>query len=306
MSLRVDLLEGARIALRSLGVNRLRTVLTLTAVGIGVATLLAILGIIQGLNGAFARQLASLGTATLNISQRPFVVHRRLVEVPEPQADSPWPRCRRCAQQSRLANAVVPEVNEDEQGAPRRRPERQRRGPGGHPGGLPEDLGATRSRSGRFLTDADSDAERQVVVIGVGRRRAGSSPDAAPWASRCGSTTGRTGWSACWRKKGKILDQSMDLVALIPFKTFLARLRQARLPDRRGGRTTPTSSTAREDEVTGIMRRVAERAARASRTTSASTAPSSSPTPTSSSPARSTAWRWASGSSPCWWAASAS
>ncbi len=74
MSLRVDLFEGRRIALRTLGVNRLRTVLTLTAVGIGVATLLAILGIIQGLNGAFARQLASLGTATLNISRRPFVV----------------------------------------------------------------------------------------------------------------------------------------------------------------------------------------------------------------------------------------
>jgi putative ABC transport system permease protein len=60
VSLRVDLLEGGRIALRTLGVNRLRTVLTLSAVGIGVATLLAIVGIIQGLNGAFARQLASM------------------------------------------------------------------------------------------------------------------------------------------------------------------------------------------------------------------------------------------------------
>src|SRR5262249_58190508 len=73
VSLRVDVVEGGRIALFSLGANRLRTLLTLTAVGIGVATLLAILGIIQGLNGAFARQLASLGTASLNISRRPFV-----------------------------------------------------------------------------------------------------------------------------------------------------------------------------------------------------------------------------------------
>ena len=109
MSLRVDLLEGGRIALRTLGVNRLRTVLTLSAVGIGVATLLAIVGIIQGLNGAFARQLASLGTATLNINRRPYVVtgdwwkyrNRKQLTLAQMQG---------LAQHSQLATAVVPEA----------------------------------------------------------------------------------------------------------------------------------------------------------------------------------------------------
>jgi putative ABC transport system permease protein len=87
-------------------VNRLRTFLTLTAVGIGVATLLAIVGIIQGLNGAFARQLASLGTASLNISRRPYVVtgdwwryrNRKQLTIAQMQG---------LLQQSQLATAVV-------------------------------------------------------------------------------------------------------------------------------------------------------------------------------------------------------
>jgi len=44
VSLRVDLVEGARIAVVSLRNHRLRTVLTTVGVGIGVATLLAIVG----------------------------------------------------------------------------------------------------------------------------------------------------------------------------------------------------------------------------------------------------------------------
>ena len=156
MSLRVDLLEGGRIALR--------TLLTLTAVGIGVATLLAIVGIIQGLNGAFARQLASLGTASLNISRRPYVMtgdwwryrNRKQLTIAQMQG---------LLQQSQLATAVVPEVNED-----------GRELTVGDESVSGVDLIGTLADFqkvwgyevpvGRFLTDADSDAERQVAVHG--------------------------------------------------------------------------------------------------------------------------------------------
>ena len=53
MKLAVDFVEGARIAVASLRAHRLRTLLTTVGVGIGVATLLAIVGIIQGLNSSF-------------------------------------------------------------------------------------------------------------------------------------------------------------------------------------------------------------------------------------------------------------
>jgi len=252
VSLRVDLLEGGRIALRTLGVNRLRTVLTLSAVGIGVATLLAIVGIIQGLNGAFARQLASLGTATLNISRHPYVVtgdwwkyrNRKQLTLAQMQA---------LAQQSQLATAVVPEINEDSRDLT----------------ALDQSVSAVdlvgtladfqkiwgyEVPAGRFLTDADSDAERQVMVIGAdvasqlfpGRDPIGQSVrlDNRPYRV-----------VGVLAKKGQLLGQSMDLIAIIPFNTFLA------VYGKRDFQIDVAVDDASqldrlEDEVTGIMRRV--------------------------------------------------
>ncbi|RPH72200.1 MAG: FtsX-like permease family protein [Myxococcaceae bacterium] len=252
MSLRVDLLEGGRIALRTLGVNRLRTLLTLTAVGIGVATLLAIVGIIQGLNGAFARQLASLGTASLNISRRPYVMtgdwwryrNRKQLTIAQMQG---------LLQQSQLATAVVPEVNED-----------GRELTVGDESVSGVDLIGTLADFqkvwgyevpvGRFLTDADSDAERQVAVLGSevaerlfpGRSALGESVrlDNRPYR-----VIGVLG------KKGQILGQSMDLLVLIPFKTFLA------VYGKRDFQIDVAVDDADqldklEDEVVGIMRRL--------------------------------------------------
>jgi putative ABC transport system permease protein len=252
VSLRVDLLEGGRIALRTLGVNRLRTVLTLSAVGIGVATLLAIVGIIQGLNGAFARQLASLGTATLNISRHPYVVtgdwwkyrNRKQLTLQQMQA---------LAQQSQLATAVVPEINED----------------GRDLTALDQSVSAVdlvgtladfqkiwgyEVPVGRFLTDADSEAKQQVMVIGAdvaeqlfpGRSPLGQSVrlDNRPYRV-----------VGVLAKKGQLLGQSMDLVAIIPFNTFLA------VYGKRDFQIDVAVDDAAqldrlEDEVTGIMRRV--------------------------------------------------
>jgi putative ABC transport system permease protein len=252
VSLRIDLLEGARIAVRTLGVNRLRTALTLSAVGIGVATLLAILGIIQGLNGAFARQLASLGTANLNIARRPYVVtgdwwryrNRKQITLAQMQA---------LAQQSQLANAVVPEVNEDGKELY-----------AGDQSVSNVDLVGTLSDFqkiwgyevpvGRFLTDADSDAERQVAVLGwdvaeqlfPGRSALGQSVrmDNRPYRV-----------VGVLAKKGQILGQSMDMVALIPFKTFLAVYGKRDFQIDVGLDDASQLDRA-EDEITGIMRRV--------------------------------------------------
>jgi putative ABC transport system permease protein len=252
VSLRIDLLEGARIAVRTLGVNRLRTALTLSAVGIGVATLLAILGIIQGLNGAFARQLASLGTASLNIARRPYVVtgdwwryrNRKQITLAQMQA---------LAQQSQLATAVVPEVNEDGKELY-----------AGDQSVSNVDLVGTLSDFqkiwgyevpvGRFLTDADSDAERQVAVLGSdvaeqlfpGRSALGQSVrmDNRPYRV-----------VGVLAKKGQILGQSMDIVALIPFKTFLAVYGKRDFQIDVGLDDASQLDRA-EDEITGIMRRV--------------------------------------------------
>ena len=252
MSLRVDLVEGGRIAVRTLGVNRLRTVLTLTAVGIGVATLLAIVGIIQGLNGAFNRQLASLGTTTLNIARRPYVIQGDWWKYRN-RKQLTLAQMRGLAQQSQLATAVVPEVNEDSRDLT----------------ALDQSVSAVdlvgtladfqkiwgyEVPQGRFLTDADSEAERQVMVIGAdvaeqlfpGRNPLGHSVrlDNRPYEV-----------IGVLAKKGQILGQSMDLIALIPFNTFLA------VYGKRDFQIDVAVENADqidrlEDEVTGIMRRV--------------------------------------------------
>jgi putative ABC transport system permease protein len=252
VSLRVDLLEGGRIAVRTLGVNRLRTLLTLTAIGIGVATLLAILGIIQGLNGAFARQLASLGTASLNIARRPYVItgdwwkYRNRKQLTLAQMHG-------LMQQTRLATAVTPEVNED-----------GRELTAGNESVSGVDLVGTMGDfqkiwgyevpKGRFLTDADSESERQVVVIGA---------DVADQLFGARNAIGETvrldnrpyRVVGVLAKKGQILGQSMDLVALIPFNTFL------QVYGKRDFQIDVATDDADqldqlEDEVTGIMRRV--------------------------------------------------
>ena len=251
MSLRVDVVEGGRIALFSLGANRLRTLLTLTAVGIGVATLLAILGIIQGLNQSFARQLASLGTATLNINRRPFVVtgdwwryrNRKQITMAHMQA---------IAQESRLAAVVVPEVNESSKELT-----------AGDQSITQVDICGTLADfqqimgyevpEGRFLTDADSESERQVVVIGSqvaeqlfpGRNALGGM---VRFDNRPYRVVG------VLAKKGQILGESLDLIALIPFKTFLAVYGKRDFQIDVGLNSADDLDRA-EDELTGILRR---------------------------------------------------
>jgi putative ABC transport system permease protein len=60
--------------LYSLWAYRLRTILTALGVLMGVATVIAILSIIEGLNVSFKEQISLLGTGTLYVSQRPWII----------------------------------------------------------------------------------------------------------------------------------------------------------------------------------------------------------------------------------------
>jgi putative ABC transport system permease protein len=252
VSVRVDFVEGGRIALFSLGANRLRTWLTVTAVGIGVATLLGILSIIQGLNSSFTRQLASLGTATLNVARQPFIVtggnwwlyrNRKQITLAQMQA---------LQDQLSLASVVVPEVNESSKELT-----------AGDQSVSNVDVVGTLSDyqrilgyevpEGRFLTDADSDNERQVIVLGSqvaeqlfpGRSAMGASVrlDNRPYRV-----------VGVLSKKGQLLGQSLDLVVLVPFKTFLAVYGKRDFQIDVGIDKAEDLDRA-EDEVTGILRR---------------------------------------------------
>ncbi|MBC8039450.1 MAG: ABC transporter permease, partial [Opitutaceae bacterium] len=63
-----------RDAIRSLWAYRLRSLLTGLGVAIGVATVIAILAIIEGLNVSFREQIAGMGTGTLYVTRTPWIV----------------------------------------------------------------------------------------------------------------------------------------------------------------------------------------------------------------------------------------
>ena len=64
-----DLKESAGMALSTVRANKLRSLLTILGVAIGVVTLTFMVSIIQGLNKAFAEQIESLGSNTIFVSK---------------------------------------------------------------------------------------------------------------------------------------------------------------------------------------------------------------------------------------------
>jgi putative ABC transport system permease protein len=249
----IELYEGSRIALGSLRANPLRSLLTVAAVGIGVATLLAIVSIIQGLNASFARQLASFGTSTLNVSRTPQISigpnwwlyrNRKQLTVPQMQAIS---------NQSHYAAFVVPELNEESKDVS----SRQQVASGVDVVGTLADfqrIGGYEMTLGRFITDADSDNERFVVVLGSQVAEA-LFPDRSPLDENVRIDNRPYRVVGVLAAKGQLLGQSLDLIAFVPFKSFLTVYGKrdfqidVAVDDRKDLDKT-------EDEITGILRRV--------------------------------------------------
>jgi putative ABC transport system permease protein len=250
---RVELYEGTRIAFSSLRANRLRTGLTVAAVGIGVATLLAIIAIVQGLNASFARQLSSLGTSTLNISRTPQISmgptwwmyrNRRQLTVPQMQA---------IADQSRYAAFVVPELNEESKDIS----SREQTASGVDVVGTLGDyqrVGGYEVTEGRFITDADSDNERFVMVLGSQVAEA-LFPDRSPLGQMVRIDNRPFRVVGILARKGSLLGQSLDLVAFVPFKSFLSIYGKRDFQIDIGVDDAKDLDKA-EDEITGILRRV--------------------------------------------------
>ncbi|MFZ5469987.1 MAG: ABC transporter permease [Myxococcota bacterium] len=251
MNLRVDLWEGARIALLSLTTNRLRTLLTTLGVGIGVATLLAIVGIIQGLDTSFANQLASLGSSSLQVSKRPWVQMGKWWELRN-RKELALNDVQAIRERSVYAMAVAPSISRREEvsflGAT-----------------LPQvDLTASTPEYlevsgyevalGRFFTEAEDQARARVAVLG-----ADVAETLFPLARPLGASVRIDGRPytviGTLQRKGKILEQSLDSIVLVPFETFGVTYGL-----RRGIRIGvavkgPEELDAAEDELVGVLRR---------------------------------------------------
>jgi putative ABC transport system permease protein len=251
MRITTELYEGVRIALFSLTANRLRTVLTTLGIGIGVATLLAIVGIIQGLNASFDRQLSSLGSNTIMASRWPWVVtgdwwmyrNRKpftLQDVEQVRAQSTYlthvsPFVSREADVAyggdQLSQVDIIGVSQEYQ-----------------------DIGVLELTSGRFITEADEATRQPVAVIG---------PDVADSLFRGMNPLGlslRIDGRAfvvvgTLARKGRLLEENQDLRVYIPFRSYAAafsRIRGMSISVKVG---EAKDIQRAEDQMVGILRR---------------------------------------------------
>ncbi len=250
MSIRVDVWEGARIALFSLRSNRLRTVLTTVGIGVGVCTLLAIVGIIQGINRSFEDQLANIGANTLQISKFPWTLN------------GDWWTYRN--RKDLTADLVPPILKASEHvlaAAPLFFQRVEGRFLDRKVGsvvvvGTTPDYATVSSFSlerGRFLTDADVDNRAPVVVIGAELTRT-LFPGLNPVGQRILLEGKPFRVVGTLEPKGTILGENQDLVVMIPFRTFLATYGKKRSPNIAVAVTSPEHAPQVVDRLTAVLR----------------------------------------------------
>jgi putative ABC transport system permease protein len=216
MGLRIDVVEGGKIAVGALRANRLRTLLTTVGIGIGVCTLLAIVGIIQGLNVSFAQQLSSLGVNSMYVTKFPWIIRGDFFRYRNRRELTP-PLAEQLRELSEVA-AVAPMVSKTDEvkfsslNLANVRIQ-------GTTADFPTVAG-WEVTSGRFLNGPENDNSSSVAVLGADVAD-GLFPTANPVGQsiRIGSRPFRV--IGVLARKGKILGQNQDLAVQVPLKTFL-------------------------------------------------------------------------------------
>ena len=94
----MNTLEAIRIALQSLWANKLRSVLTLLGVVIGVAAVIAVVTFVNGINGYVAEKIFNLGADVFMISKTtPVITNVDQFSKARSAKTLPWRISGRCA-----------------------------------------------------------------------------------------------------------------------------------------------------------------------------------------------------------------
>ncbi|HEX8285316.1 MAG TPA: ABC transporter permease [Pyrinomonadaceae bacterium] len=213
--------ESLRIALASLRANKLRTALTLVGVVVGVASVIAVVTIIKGLDQTVASTFSSQGSTVFTVSKRPqvitsredFIRFNRRKDVTESDAEAVTRLCAVCWRTGIAANAqaTVKAGDKSSDGVRVR--------------GLTHSMYAIEDTdviAGRAWTDVEEAAGRGVAVVGpdiVENLFDGAAPEQA-----IGRTVRVEGRSyeviGVTERLGKIFGFSRDNFVQIPYPTF--------------------------------------------------------------------------------------
>ncbi|RKG92116.1 ABC transporter permease [Corallococcus terminator] len=227
MNFRVDVWEGARIALSSLRSNRLRTVLTTVGIGVGVCTLLAIVGIIQGLNSSFAEQLGRLGSNTLQVAKFPWVMNGDWWEYRN-RKDLTLDLVPALRNASEHVVAVAPTYFESAEVSFQERKLNSVLTLGTSPDYLM--TSSIEMSAGRFLTDADVDNRSAVAVLGAEVVKV-LFPGINPVGHRVLVDQRPYRIVGTMVERGTVLGQNMDMQVITPYPAFRGQFGSKRSPN---------------------------------------------------------------------------
>ncbi len=214
----MHLAESIRIALRSLWANKLRSVLTLLGVVIGVAAVIAVVTFVSGLNDYVAKKIFNLGADAFIVSKMPRVEtnidryleeeKRKNLEMEEYQAVVEG--CHHCDYVGALMEGSG-KVKHEEQSIDDTDIK-----------GITPALATildTDLTSGRMINETDLNNHLQVAVVGTDIVE-----HLLPGADPLGQEIKIDGWTyqviGVGKKKGTTLGQSADNYALIPITVF--------------------------------------------------------------------------------------
>jgi putative ABC transport system permease protein len=250
-----EAVESLRMALANLAGSPLRSSLTTLGIVIGVATVIAIVGIIEGMNRAFETQVAGFGAHTLYVNKWRWLTSGDEWWLMRNRQPIGLRELRALERDSREALAVAPLASARATVAR---------------GGLEVeavsvqgtnarwlDTGGGSVFAGRFLADSDVELSRPVAVLGAAvadKLFPGAAPGAALGGEvRIGSR--RYAVVGVMERRGQLLGMPLDQNVFVPFTTF-----QQALGTKRSLTVAVAAAPGRtaqlEDEITGILRRV--------------------------------------------------
>ncbi len=246
-----DTLEAAAMAFHSLVANKVRTLLAMLGIIIGVTTVVLMVTIIVGLNTSFKKQLASLGSGTVYIARFPwiiqddFFIYRNRPRLTMRDYEAVRTQCR-------LALAVSPYADTQRPVASRTESLDNVFLIGTNDAYL--QTSDVLPEVGRFISPADYEANRSVAVIGteVSTRLFGSRNPIAQ-TIRIGAHEYLV--IGVLEKQGSLFGMSMDSQVIIPLGTMMKHFGR-----RRDLNIIVKAADARQledmkDELTGILRR---------------------------------------------------
>ena len=210
--------ECLRSALASIRAHGLRSLLTMLGVIIGVASVICVIGLVQGLSSSISAQFEGLGSSTLTL---------RSFTPLEDQLRGKFNRLRPTdLDELRFRvdgiNNVTPIVFGGQRfGAEVRYGSNTANGQILGTTNRYQDVAALYPRVGRFITDSDDESRRRVVVLGEQMRKDLKLPNdptgqfvliGREWFKVVGSMEAR----------GEVFGQSQDSFLLMPYETALA------------------------------------------------------------------------------------